>query len=256
MKFGAERFIQNVVPDLRDNLRSDKIPPIASRKIETPADVLPLMERLLPSNVQDRFFAETAHFASGEYRARVAVGSAEEGTRHPHDYIVQKSDEELVMYFVDPEHQMGMSKKHSKIPLPRKGDVRPKISTLISVRLYNDEAIPDISMLRYRAAAISDPRLLKMDPQFEIAKQILTTGAVPDVLKGKENEITFRMNIRAEEMLAQSRYANQEALDDFLRGKKSAPSIEGKVHSYGVIMRHFLKHLSEQKFHATHASTL
>lgn len=248
MKFGTERFIRSVVPDLRDNLRSEKTPSVAVEKMQTPADALPLVERLLSTEVRGRFLTETAQFTPGEYRARIAVGSAEEGTRHPHDYILHKEDGGLVLYFVDPEHQMGKSKNHSPIPLPRKGNLRPKICTLIGVRVAETEVVPNISMLRYRAVAIADPQILKMGAQLEIAKQILATGGVPDILKEKENEITFRLNIRPDEILAQSRYANQEELDRFLRGEQSASAVEGKVHSFGVIMRHFLKHLSEGRF--------
>jgi hypothetical protein len=255
MRSGPERFIQNIVPDLRDNMSSEKAPVFATKTIESIEDALPLVERFLPNGVKEQFLRETSEFEPGEYRARVAVGSAEEGTRHPHDYVVQKGDTDLTLYFVDPEHQMGMSKKRSRIPIPRKGDMRPKISTLIGMRMSEDTPIPDISMIRYRAAAITDPHLLKMGPQFEVAKELFATGTIPEILRGKENEVTFRLNVRPEELIVQSRYAHHEELMRFLEGKISAPTLEGKLHSYGAILRQFLKHLRENRFRSTEAIT-
>ena len=91
MKFNPERFVQNVVPDLRDNLKSKEAPYIASERIENAIDAAPLVDRLLLSETRQQLERDIMDFETGEYRARVAVGSAEEGTRHPHDYIINKS---------------------------------------------------------------------------------------------------------------------------------------------------------------------
>ena len=248
MKFSPERFVQNIVPDLKDNLESGKPPIEVVEKLDTPADAAPLAERFLPSEMRRQLESETADLELGEYRARVAVGSAEDGTRHPHDYIIEKEASSLTLYFVDPEHQMGKSKNKSPVHFPRKGDFRPKTSTLIGIKMTDGDEIPVISIIRYRAAAITDSHLLKMEPQLEMVKSLLETGEIPEVLAGKENEITFRLNMRKDGLLVQSRYASPEELELFLQGKPSAAVLEGKVHSSNVIMRHFLNHLESKRF--------
>ncbi len=254
MRINPERFVKNVIPDLRDNFESKEPPTLVVEKIKDPVEAVPLVERLLPKQIREGLVEEVSRLAPGQYRARVSVGSQEEGTRHPHDFIVDKVGDRTKLYFIDPEHQMGKSKKKSSLPLPRKGDLRPKISTLIGIKLSQSGGIPELSIIRFRAAAITDPHLLKMGPQFELAKQLLETGDLPELLRGKENEITFRVNVRPDTLLAQSRYASPSDVSGFLRGEKTATALEGKIYSSTIIMGHFLKHLKEGQFQVVDTS--
>jgi hypothetical protein len=251
MAFSRERLINNYIPDLRDNFRTDMPPPIATEALRNPLEAMPLVERLMPREERAALEAAARSLEPGEYRARIAVGSVEKGTRHPHDFVLDREDGSTSLYFVDPEHQMGKSTNRGF--LLRNGDLRPKMSNLVAVRLAADSVIPDISVLRYRAVALSDPHLLKMGSQLEVAKLMLADTEIPEILREKENEITYRLNVRPDSMLIQSRYASTDDLHRFLQGGVSAKALEGKLHSYRVIMRHFLTHMAAGRFEPLNA---
>lgn len=249
MGFETGRILTNYIPDLRDNIPHKEAPPLVERAVSSPEQITPLLERLFThegENILAKLSSEMERFPEGTYRARIIVGTVEKASRHPHDFVLDVGSDAKSLYFVDPEHQTGRQK--GKGILPRDGDLRPKMTTLLGVRFSSDNAVPDISILRFRAAAILDPHLLKMAPQLEMARRLLQTGAVPEEIRGRENEITFRLNIREDNMLAQSRYADKQDLSRLLSGEKSVPALEGKARSYGIIMNHFLEHFRAGKF--------
>lgn len=246
--YNPERFFRNVVPDLLDNIPSKKGPSVAVEGIESPDQARPLTERIVPAELRDALASHVEHLPEGMSLARVVVGSVEDGTRHPHDYVIKKTAEDATYYFVDPEHQMGKSKKATNGPQIRKGDLRPKIGNLLALRLKHGSEVPELSILRFRAGAIQDPHVLKMSRQLEEAKKLLDTDALPSFLDGIENDVTFRLQVSLTGMRAESRYATPEELEQFLHGLTDNASLKGKLWSHEQIMRHFLKHLEAGRF--------
>ncbi len=256
MKINRENFFENVIPDLRDNLKRKNPPPLARESLEHPSEAGPLVERLFPKEIRESLLREVSVLEPGFHRARIVVGEKKKKNRHPHDFIIDTQEGKINLYFIDPEHQLGKSNNDSIIPFPRRGNLRPKVVTLFGIQLKEEEEIPDISILRFRAAAVADPYVLKMTAQLGVVIDLLKTGEVPDFLRGKENEITFRLNIRGGEALVQSRYADSADLIGFLHGEKSAPALEGKANSSTLIMGHFLKYLREGKFQRNDSGTV
>lgn len=242
----SRRIVESYLPDILENIPRRDSPNLLERVLGSSKDALPLVRRLIPIETQDALLAETEQLSQGAHRAQIVVGTQRDGTRHPHDFIVNKHSGMTDLLFVDPEHNMGKVKWHDRIPL--KGIIRPKVVTLFGVRFTQGEEIPEISLIRFRAAAIREGRLLKMQAQNGIASQLLETGALPEALQDKEHEVTVRFNVRKNRALVQSRLASPNDLNHFLLGEKSAPVLEGKIATFNLLIQHFVRHLRDNKF--------
>ena len=237
-----------VVSDLRDNIPSQKPPARAVKGIESPQEAARVTDRLLSPEKRERLLADIETLEDGTNLARIPVGKQEDGTRHAHDFIIAKQGDVATLYFVDPEHQMARNKKPEGKLLPRRGEVRPHVATLMALALSKGEPITSASIVRFRTATIEDPYLLKMSRQLEEAQKLLGTRGLPDFLKDKENEVTFRLEVREDGMEVQSRYATPEQLELFLDGQGDTTDLHGKMWSYAQILDHFQTHLTEGKF--------
>ena len=246
----SKKAVQNYLPDMLENIPTNNAPSSAVESIESPEEAERLIESFLPSELRSAILEQVRSLPTGENRARIAVGKKEDGTRHPHDYVIDKGSEGVSLYFVDPEHQMGKSKS-SKGSLPiRKSDLRPKVGNLIALHFNDSEHVPAVSILRFRTASIEDYHVLKMTQQLKEAKTLLERepGELPDFLAQSPNEITFHLEIRPDAMFVQSRFATPEQLELFLHGEAVTEGLKGKFSSYRQIMEHFLKHLEANRF--------
>ena len=126
--------------------------------------------------------------------------------------------------------------------------MRPHVATLMAVKLIQGEPITSASIVRFRTATIEDPYLLKMAQQFEEAQKLLDRRGLPPFLQDKENEVTFRLEVRPDHLEVQSRYATGEQLEQFLEGNVDTTELRGKVWSYAQILEHFQTHLAAGKF--------
>lgn len=254
MARGLENFLQNVLPDLKDNIPSAFEATSARVEIRGVEEAEPLVTRLFThekkGDLRPALWELAQQLPAGTHRARVAVGKTEDSTRHPHDFIIERREDEILFHFVDPEHQMGRSRNHENPGIPRKGDVRPKISTLISVRMHEGSNIPEIAMIRFRASALPDKQQLKMGAQLEMAKTLLANEALPDALRDKKREITFRLVVDAPRgnMSIQSRYATAYELNGFLDGGEGNGMLLGKARAFSILMNQFRTHLAEGRF--------
>lgn len=246
------RVEQNILPDLRDNFGQEYPPGMVVRELSSPEASLPMADRLMAPETREAILSETEVMADGEYKATMMVGKKEEATLHPHDFFIRKEDGVVRVYFVDPEHAMGKHKRQDNSPLIRKGDIRPASVALLAAELAKD-TVPRLSMLWYRSQAIDELPDLKMRAQYGVARQLLENDTeLPDLLRGKGNEITFRFITRPNLMIAQGRYTDQAELKSFMQGQHDVNGpLEGKVSAANIIMRHALRLLREDAFKPT-----
>ncbi|MES2014523.1 MAG: hypothetical protein V4437_01775 [Patescibacteria group bacterium] len=248
-RYSADRFVESGIPDLRDNLEAKKAPAMAVQEAGPFANTYKLMERFAPRALQEELLQATAALPNGRHRARLKAGAAEDGTKHVHDYIVDKDETGVAFYFVDPEHMMGANKKRSKIKLPRKSDFKPKITNLLGIRINTDPAVSsDFFALRFRTDAFENHQLFKSDHMLEVAEQVLKTGEIPEMLKGHENEIIWRLSVQSDKAVAQGRYADTKDLTRFLRGETPTAMLRGRIKTQRVLVNRFLRHTQNSTF--------
>ena len=248
-KENIRRTVQNTIPDLRDAKTEEFAPASAMRELARPEDSLPFADRLFEPETRAAILAEAASLGDGEYKASIMAGTKEKATLHPHDYYLKKEGSRVQIYFIDPEHAMGKHKRLPTSPLIRSGDFRPPTVTLSAVEIAED-TVPKLSMLWYRAPAVPHITDLKMKAQYEVAKQMMERDSeLPDLLKGKGNEITFHFVTRPNMMLAQGRYTNIAELKQFMYGTHDVnEALEGKAHAMNIIMRRALRLMREGAF--------
>ncbi len=249
------RVEQNILPDLRDNFAEDYSPTTVMQQLATPEESLAMGDRLFAPETREALLTEAERLADGEYKATIMAGSKKEATLHPHDFYLQKEDDRIQVYFIDPEHAMGKHKRQKDSPLIRKGDIRPTTVALLAAELAPD-AVPRLSMLWYRSQAVEHVTDLKMRAQYETAKELLRNNTeLPDLLKGKGNEITFQFTTRPEVLVAQARYTSLPELKYFTQGNVDVNgALEGKVSASNIIMRRALGLLRDGAFKPTHTT--
>lgn len=236
------RIRDNVLPDTMDNFGREKAPNAAERIFTSPEEARAVLDRLCPKESLDAIRHLTEHFEVGHtQRARTVVGDAESGTRHPHDFVIEKDEMGTSLYFVDPEHYVGERNMR-----------RPSISNLMALRIpKEDTSLPGVVITRFRTASLaaSDRTELKMDNQLVHARELFHTQGVPTFLAATLNEIVFRTMITEERGIVQSRYVGTTfALEMFLDGNKSAYALEGKVTAQNAVLESFVRLLQEGAF--------
>lgn len=258
---GFDRLRRDYIPALKEKFETKKIPPVTEQTLSV-SEAEDFMESLISSENQQLAASLIFELADGAYRAREIAGHPEDGTRHVHDFIIEKTSENIQLFYIDPEHSIGKNKSSNILGIPRLGDLRPRVNVLHALRMLPGNLVPEIELLRYRAAAI--PResieLNKPQAQFEMAKLMLQTGELPAVLRGQEKQITFRLSLRRNDdeykSLMQAREAsNVEHLKNVIErlvAKEEVSShdpIEGQLRRFRAIMRtHFPRLLKENKF--------
>ena len=96
-----KRIKENIVPDILDNIRHKTPPRTIERTFEKPEDAMPLLERLCPENIRGPLRDLTQNLARDvRYRARALVGHAEDGTKHPHDFVIEKSEYDILVLLI------------------------------------------------------------------------------------------------------------------------------------------------------------
>jgi len=244
MSFSPEKLIKNVVPDILENFPS-KGRSRAENSAETPEDKekkTKLLERLLPEEHKARLRELTEELSSGLHRARILVGDKDKRTLHPHDFVIEKDDSgELRFYFIDPEHNIGVSKKR----------LRPPIAEILSFKLPTDvEDEPEIAFLRYRTPRVfeKDFRALKLKEQLEAGQQLLETGRTPEFIEDLEEEITYQYTVNAEGSSVEAVRQNEQNLATFLSGEETALALEGKVETLQIRLEQFERYLESGDF--------
>ena len=256
------RIQRDLLPALRERQATERIPPSVEREV-SPEEGRTIIESLVSSEMRERLLAGADHVGDGVHLSRDIAGAPEDGTRHAHDFVTQMDDSGMQFLYIDPEHSMGKNANKSTLGLPRRGDMRPKVNIMYGVSFTPEGQIQGISLLRYRAEAIpsDQPRLQNNNEQRRMAMQMLADGEIPEILQGKENEITFRLDLRATEtdeyaVTAQAREAaNDEAvaqmLEDLMEGKAldANDPLFGQLERFRSIMRtHFPRHLDAGEF--------
>ena len=249
----VRRLRQEIIPPVLENIeRKNPATLVEHEGAEAGQQSSALREKLLPARMQKYLELELVSYPDGRYRARDIAGDPAIGTRHIHDFIVdiktqEEGSRETTLFVVDPEHSLGTNKNRKALPLPRRGDVRPKVCVLYAVQLHSSEQAPDISILRYKSSAIDEPRLLKPEAQLSVAEDILRRPGVPSILEGKENKITFRLDVRDDLARVQSQLSNTNDLEKLLEGKPSSDMAEGQMRRFSIFMNYFLRHLRGEK---------
>ena len=236
-----KRIRENVVPDTLDNIASQNAPPSFERAYEEPEDAAPVLDRLFPKDSRAALRSLTKEMVPGvTYRSRVLAGKNRE-TKHPHDFVIEKSDSATSFYFVDPEHYVGERQVR-----------RPSIGNLVAMKLHDaPTSLPEVAILRFRTHSLveDDRKELKMTRQLEHARELLPRNGVPSFLDNTREEITFRTVVNAERGVVQSRYVGDTwGLELFLEGASSASVLEGKVASQQAIVQSFVSQLEKNAF--------
>mgnify|MGYP001131832664 CR=1 FL=1 len=231
----AKRFsrdwVRRIASDLKDNIPSIEAPPLHESEAS-----ISLRERLFPLESQRRILELTKNFeVNVPYGITTIVGNAREGTRHVHRFIVERSDAGVELLFVDPEDYIG--KKHL---------ARPRVVNLVQMKLNQNEP-PETAILRHRTHGVRDASQNQLDVsidslsmQEQNARELLANDAIPEILKGHEQEITFRFITSNEKTLLQSRYLDEGEGEDFLAGG-SSPTIEAKLDAHLEIISRFVR---------------
>lgn len=256
-----DRLRRDYIPALKEKFEAKREPSVVEQVLSV-SEAEGFTESLISSEDQRLIDSLILQLADGGYHARELAGKPEDGNRHVHDFIIEKSRESTRLFYVDPEHSMGKSRNSNILNIPRLGDLRPRVNVLYTVRILPGNSVPEIELLRYRAAAIPKESidLNKPQMQFEMAKLILETGALPSLLREQEKEITFRLSFRRDEerykVLFQAREASsaehiKNVIECLIR-KEEVPShdpVEGQLRRFRAIMRtHFPRLLRENKF--------
>lgn len=232
----VERFIKSGIPDFLDNVQRQFEPEVVEQDSYANEKML---ERLLPQEAREQLLALSENFERGQdYRAVILVGKKENGTLHPHLFVIQRTEKGIELFFVDPEHNVG---KHNLL--------RPKIENLITMKVpQGSEAHSELAILRFRTNNIKDVTLLKLQPQLEAARTLIDNDGVPQILQEYKNDITLRIVIKEGKTITQSRYTSKKELESFLAGKQGSFALEGKVQSQQAILKRFVEYLQEDKF--------
>lgn len=256
------RLRRDYIPALRERFEARKDPLDVERTLSVP-EAEKFAQSLISSEVQKLIADFTADLAEGNYRTREVAGEPGDGTRHVHDFVIEKSAADTQLFYVDPEHSMGKNKNSNILGIPRIGDLRPRVNVLYAVRVLPGDLIPEIELLRYRAAAIppESPELNKPGAQLEMAELLLESGELPSVVKKQEKQITFRLSLRKNnereyKSLIQARETSgtehiKNIIEHLIKGEavSSRDPIEGQLRRFKAIMRtHFPRLLKENRF--------
>ncbi|HEV7701847.1 MAG TPA: hypothetical protein VGO63_00145 [Candidatus Paceibacterota bacterium] len=261
VSYHKDRLHRDYIPAWKERRATDRIPPLVEKNL-APEEAGILAESLITSSQLLRLHNGIEPLQEGSYLFHESAGTVKDATRHVHEFIIQKKSSDTQLYYIDPEHTMGKSKNRSPLGIPRIGDLRPQVHVLYSAQLSPHGKIERISILRYRAAVIPEDQHHLNTPkeQFEMAKTILEKGTLPEILKGKENEITFWLDFRSTgdkyKIHAQARAAGdvqaiEKMLENLMKGQtmSSDDPLEGQLRRYRGIMRtYFPKYLEEKRF--------
>lgn len=261
-KYHKSRLRPHYIPAIQEAFPTEKIPPFAEKKL-TSEEAKVLLKFLIKPEEQVRLNELVSSLPAGQYRYREAAGTPEQGNRHVHDFVIMKNASGVQLFWVDPEHAMGVNENKNFLKIPRRGDLRPKINVLYSMELTPEGEVARISLIRYRAAVIPKEKveLNKPSEQLKMAQLMLATGELPEVFQGKENEITFqldyrvapdhhRVSVRARENMV-SIDTVEKMLAKLAAGQalNSKDPLEGQLERFRPIVRtHFPKNLKENKF--------
>lgn len=253
---------RRLIPALKEKIGFNNPPTSLDREV-TESEALHIVESLISRPALQKITAHTKDLPDGLYSAREVVGVPESATRHVHDFYIEKSGESLDLYYIDPENAMGASR--SKVLLPRRGDLRPKVNIIFATRIHGvGQPVPTVSLARYLSKALDnkqDRTLHKTSQQLELGRKMLQTGKLPEFLGAeKAKHLSFGLDVRPSytDGLYQLKYSSQEAkkeedlelaLNDPSRGKVS---LLGQLSRYTSIMRtHFPRLLEEGRFEKT-----
>ncbi len=244
----VKRFRENVISDIRDNFESKEAPRTLERTLKTPEDSKKLLMRLFPEEARENLCLLTQSLPlNTPYRARALIGAMEKGTRHAHDFIIEKTEEGVSLFFVDPEHHVGENNWR-----------RPPVGNIATAYLPADKSKqPDIAIIRFRTPELVKKKgiaTLKLEPQYGHARELIERDGIPQFLEDIPEEILFRAAVKHGshgkdgKMLVQSRYIDGRDANLFLDGAPSASVLEGKIASQQAILKTFIKLLREEEF--------
>jgi len=249
------KVVENVVYDTRDMVRTRTTPPTVYEDIPKGAH-LPVMDTLFGNtrkrDLQSRLWREAENLSPGTYGMLQPVGIKEEGTAHPHFFVVDRGKKDTTFLFVDPEHHLNKNERRGRII--REGDVRAKVCNIMAVHLSGATVPPDVAIMRFRTSEISDPSVMSFQRQLAVARDAFSTNGLPKEFEDKENEIILRLVVApssGKPMLLQSRYARSGAqLRKFLtEGQmENFPFLRGKIKSFQGVMEEFIAHLNRGEF--------
>lgn len=209
------RRVRGLASDVRDNFARDAAPVLERRGKHAE-----LREALIPAEAREALVKAGRELPQGVWHSAVTLaGSSEKKTRHPHLFAVLPLGSAVEAYFVDPEHEVG-----------RRNLLRPKVANIVALSLY--EGRPDeIAILRYRTVRGNDamqtmhPNIVggvdNLRGQLKIARDLIERDGIPQELIGIEEEITFRLVVRDDRALLQSRYASPQQMRAALEGEFS-----------------------------------
>lgn len=210
------RIQQNVIPDIKDNRPSVSGPEMAAFEGDTAA----LAERFLPLESRKELVEKAiANLAVGESRGIIVIaGNKETCTAHPHLFEITRNAGDIELLFVDPEDTIGQNHLF-----------RPRIAELASAQIATGGNFDmSFAMNRFRTPGI-EPKQLHLPELYSEASELMNKKGMPDMLSGKENEITFRIFWDGKSAQMQSRYTSTQEAARFLQGGKGSHAAEGKV---------------------------
>jgi len=236
MKWNPETIRKNVIPDISDNLSSRE--PLFIEGVGEQGKKL--LERMIPKEKREQLLVMIRDFEEhSSYQTTTLVGEKKKRTQHPHLFVIERGDNHIQLFFVDPEHNVG-----------KQNTLRPRIGNLMSLKIYEGNSEPELAILRFRTPEIEDKdiTLLKIQPQLEAARALIENEGVPQFLEDFREEILFRIVVRHDKSVLQARYTKEQGLKSFLEGGKGSSALEGKVDSQNAIIDRFVRFLEEKKF--------
>ena len=219
--------VVNILSDIRDNQKY-KSP---AEKIENPKFNQNLAQRLFPEKEREKFFQLSKRLKVGERTGFVGiVGERASNTTHPHMYEISKTVHGIELTFADPEDTL---KDRSPAHL------RPNVVNLLQARLDPfDGSLEEFAYLRFKSDRYSHEQMNLLN-QFQVAKSLIDENAVPDFLEGNPGDVLYRMVLKDNLTVLQSRHVAGFQIRDFLDGKKLWLELEGKLHSMQAVLQRF-----------------
>lgn len=230
-----EKIISNIVPDILDNFAYNEELPIFENKNTENVDKV--MYRLLTEDQRKRLLDFMDGLEDGRYEYLSLVGEKDNGTLHPHLFVVEKRDGVVKLNFVDPEHNVG-----------NQNLLRPKISNLMAINVpEGKDSVPELVILRFATEGLF-PDDLKLKNQSIAASQLIDREGIPEMLVDFPKNILFRLVVKKIGLTLQARYTNTKKATDFLAGGDGSRALRGKVRAEQYLVERFIKFLEEGHF--------
>jgi len=236
------RILDNVVPDMMDNIPFANPPDIVSTEANNHA----LIERFFPHAQRARLVELAASIPLNDSVGVICnIGKKDNNTGHPHLFEITRTADNILLTFVDPEDSVG---RHSAF--------KPRIVNLLAAKIStagNYET--ELAVLRFRTPLMQSQDL-KMANLHKITSSLIEDRGLPNILEDKKKEILFRLVSTPQGSEVQARYSAASEMERFVKGGKGSRMLEGKVKASKYNLERFITLLdSPEQFNRAFSQT-